>query len=312
VIYDTFTKRQERLKTNEPQIYQYSELPPAFRMQVVYILRAAIGLYYRPQNYVGKLPSTSNPHWEFIERTLATEWGRASLGNQPGNPAEHCLNHLLASPTPEALDLIELSFRVIDRLLRDAAHNSTADVTQEPDSAIQDLNARFQEHSIGYQFTDGQLIRVDSLYLHAEVVTPALSLLRGPGFSGPMDEFMTALEHNRHGRHKEAVSAALNAFESTLKSICAARKWEYLPTDTASDLLKVVFEKELIPPMLASQFSSLRSVMESGVPTLRNKRTGHGQGPEPVELPAHFAAFALHLAAANIVFLIEAHKAKLR
>jgi hypothetical protein len=49
--------------------------------------------------------------------------------------------------------------------------------------------------------------------------------------------------------------------------------------------------------------------MESGLPTVRNKTSGHGQGPTPIELPAHFVAYSLHLTASNIVFLVEAHKA---
>lgn len=44
---------------------------------------------------------------------------------------------------------------------------------------------------------------------------------------------------------------------------------------------------------------------------MRNKTSGHGQGIEIVDVPQHLASYALHLAAANVVLLIEAHKAKL-
>ena len=60
---------------------------------------------------------------------------------------------------------------------------------------------------------------------------------------------------------------------------------------------------------LASHFSGLRSVLESGLPTVRNKQGGHGQGENPVVIPSYLAAYALHLAASNIVMLLEAHKA---
>ncbi|GAI85795.1 unnamed protein product, partial [marine sediment metagenome] len=33
----------------------------------------------------------------------------------------------------------------------------------------------------------------------------------------------------------------------------------------------------------------------------------HGQGQKRVIVPAHIAAYALHLAATNIVFLVEAY-----
>ena len=55
---------------------------------------------------------------------------------------------------------------------------------------------------------------------------------------------------------------------------------------------------------------ALRSVLESGLPTVRNKTkgSGHGQGKELINIPGHLAAYALHLAASNIVLLVEAHK----
>ena len=46
------------------------------------------------------------------------------------------------------------------------------------------------------------------------------------------------------------------------------------------------------------------------MPTVRNRMGGHGQGKDRKQVPTHFAAFALHLAASNIVFLVESHVAK--
>jgi Domain of unknown function (DUF7014) len=42
---------------------------------------------------------------------------------------------------------------------------------------------------------------------------------------------------------------------------------------------------------------------------VRNKNSGHGQGRSPKQVPGHLARYALHLAATNIVFLVEAHEA---
>lgn len=183
-----------------------------------------------------------------------------------------------------------------------------AQITQDPDDAIEELNHRFLEHGIGYQYSDGILTRLDSQFLHAETIKPALSLLNTARFDGPADEFIRAFDHYRHGRNKEAIAEALKAFESTMKAICAARKWPHPPTATAKQLMEVIFDKGLVPPMLDSHFTNLRAAMESGLPTVRNKTSGHGQGPTPVELPPHFAAYSLHLMASNIVFLVEAHK----
>jgi AbiJ N-terminal domain 4 len=44
--------------------------------------------------------------------------------------------------------------------------------------AIEELNARFKKHGVGYVFTDGRIIRVDAELVHAEIVKPALGILR--------------------------------------------------------------------------------------------------------------------------------------
>jgi hypothetical protein len=93
-----------------------------------------------------------------------------------------------------------------------------------------------------------------------------------------------------------------------MKTICEERSWAYTPTAQAKDLIKVIFDHGLVAPSLSSHFTALRSVMESGLPTVRNKTSGHGQGSAPLEVPEYLAAYALHLAAANILLLVNAHK----
>jgi hypothetical protein len=212
---------------------------------------------------------------------------------------------------PGALDIIELSFRVIDRVIRDLAPGDAenARISQSADDAIEELNHRFLQHGVGYQYVEGQIVRVDSQFAHAEVVKPALALLNSPGFEGPEEEFLRAFDHYRHGRNKEAVAEALKAFESTMKAICKARNWAVSPTATAKPLMDVLFGNGLIPSELASHFSGLRSAMESGLPTISNRTSRHGQGAVPTDVPPYLAAYALHLAGANIILLIEAHGA---
>jgi hypothetical protein len=52
----------------------------------------------------------------------------------------------------------------------------------------------------------------------------------------------------------------------------------------------------------------LRSVLEDGVPTVRNKMGGHGQGPQVVDVSSHYAAYALHMTGSAIQFLIDAER----
>ena len=232
------------------------------------------------------------------------------LSKSHENPDSRCKQYLLSADVLGALDIIELSFRVIDRIVRgaDPYEKAAMKLSQTPDDAIEELNQRFLEHGVGYQYVKGKIVRVDSQLVHAEVVKPALTLLNTTGFEGPEEEFVRAFVHYRHGRHKEAVAEALKAFESTMKAICKARNWTVSPTATAKPLMDALFEKGLIPSELASHFTGLRSAMESGLPTISNRTSRHGQGAVPTEVPAYLAAYALHVAAANIILLVEAHK----
>jgi hypothetical protein len=137
-------------------------------------------------------------------------------------------------------------------------------------------------------------------------VKPVLELLNGRGFEGPNQEFLRAHEHYRHDRHGEAINECLKAFESVLKVICTKRKWKFDPNAPAKKLLDVVFEHNLVPAYLEGEFSSLRALLEGGVPTTRNKASGHGQGEKPRTIPAYLAGFVLHSTAANILLLCEA------
>ena len=111
-------------------------------------------------------------------------------------------------------------------------------------------------------------------------------------------------------RYEEAIGGCLKALESTLKIICHRRGWQFDgEKHTAKALIEIVFEKGLIPDYLQSQFGALRSALESGVPTIRNRAGGHGAGVKRREVPGYLASYTLHLTAAAILFLAEAEAA---
>ena len=145
--------------------------------------------------------------------------------------------------------------------------------------------------------------------VHAEVVKPALSILCGAKFKGAQAEFLKAFEHYRHRREKEALTECLKTPESTIKAIAKGRRSKHEENATAKTLIELLFEKELIPKFWAGHFSGLRGMLESGVPTARNRLDGHGQGSEIVQVPAHFVSFALHQTASAVVFLDTAERA---
>jgi hypothetical protein len=306
--YETYSKRQKRLaQAGQSDVYQYDTLPLAFRTQVIHIWQRLNESGDRLVRYLQRHQDPfSRAWWGVVHEILISEIGVFELGDST-NPFEQCQEFLLSSDIIGALDLIELSF---NRASRVDNHFAFEGSPYSPTDAIAELNHRFREHSIGYQFEGGQIMRVDSHYIHSDAVKPAIHLLHDANFTGPEEEFMRAHEHYQQGRAKEAITEALKAFESAMKTICAVRGWAYdTKRATAKDLIKIILDNELVPSYMGQQITSLRTLLESGVPTVRNKTSGHGQGKDPIAVPDYYVAFALHSAATNIVLLVEAHNA---
>jgi uncharacterized protein DUF7014/AbiJ-like protein len=308
-IIDVFSKRQKALRKEAPDVYEYAQIPQALRVQIAYILRDLFG---QPARY----DNSCLQAFEAIEKLLSREYGLFHLGKTEmadyQNAGDRVIEFLLNDKDHErVLDVVEISFRYLG-FLRQRNFDWQRRVSDEDyDNAMSELNARFNEHGIGYQFESGEMIRVDSQLIHAEVVKPALALLTAPEYEGANAEFLKAFEHYRKGETKDVLSEGLKAFESTMKAICTKRKWAFKPTDTAKELIEVCLKNGLIPPMMQSHFSGLRASLESGVPTMRNRTpgSGHGQGPTVVNVPPHIASYMLHLTATTILFLIESEKA---
>lgn len=303
--WEPFSKRKNRrAQAGQPQTYVYDDLPEPFRNQVIHILNDTMGKY-------SDRDPQPNPAWCDLQKMASKELGVLFLGNdRRANRRAQCFNLITNGETLQVLDLIELAFRLIDRLVRNTKFFSVAwQPKQSPDNAIKDLNARFREHSLGYEYAHGYLIQKTDEFAHAEMVMPALHLLHDAGFKGATEEFHQAHEHFRKDNFKDTLTWANKAFESTLKTICEQHQWSYSKNDGAKKLIDTVIANGLIPQYLLSHFSSLRAMLESGLPTLRSKMGAHGQGANPVDVPAHAAAYAIHMAASNIIFLVKSHNA---
>ncbi len=293
-IVDIFSKRQKRIRGEVPDVFKYDELPESFRVQVIHIWEDIIGSVTRIE---------AARTYSFIAKDLCKEYGVFKLPSKSrtDNRFEELANFLLQETDVErVIDAIELSFRVV--WLKAEYGNRL----ERKRNAIDELNQRFKEHGIGFQFVDGRVIRVDTEYVHENVVRPALQLLHQKRYAGAQEEFLSAHQHYRKGRTKEALNDCLKAFESVMKTICDRRKWSYAKGASAKSLIDTCLQNELIPTFWQSHFSSLKSLMESGIPAGRNRLSGHGQGPVPVAVPDHIASYMLHLTAAAIVFLAEA------
>lgn len=302
-IYKLFSKRKKRERGQIPDVYQCEYIPKRLRVQVIHIWKDIWGgVIY---NYWGE----SNYAYEvycFIENKLCREYGLFSLGKEE-DPFQRVGNFFLNAEEIEmVIDVIEFTFRCIDpNVLDDDNRPFTSNIP--PNKAINELNNRFREHGVGYQYDSGIIIQVHSQLVHSEVVKPALNFLSNPIYKGANEEFLNAHQHYRKGNFKECLNYCLNAFESCLKTICLKRGWHYDDKrDTANKLIDIVFDNELIPTYLQSYFSALKNTLKDGLPTVRNRESGHGQGPEITTVPEYLAAYALHLTASNILLLAKA------
>lgn len=314
--YEPYSKRlKQRERSSLPATYRYDVLPDEFRVQAYYALVSAVGEYEWVPTYTLGTQHAVPPQnivWGQIEEAVKRERGTDSLSLKTGNAQSHFLDYFRTElDSNRVLDAIEIAFRAAVQH-RDAGSSGAY---PNVSTAINGLNRRFRQHDLGYQFNvqanGGIIMRVDSEFVHSEIVEPAILALDRQGFTGALDEFLKAHEEYRHGHNKDAMNEARKAFESVLKSICTAKNWPYTEGANASHLVSLVLDKELLPKSLESYLGGVRTILTSGVPTLRNKSSGHGQGPVIREVPDHLAAFALHLTASNIVFLMSAYDASL-
>ncbi len=303
-ILDLFSKRQKRIRGEVSDVYTYDAIPKPLRVQLVQIISAGIG---PEERYGGEEAEL----YQLIHKSLCREYGVFQLHETARSNWDAVANYLLQTKQVEhVLDIVELCLRAIDTSVRENLQWRYQQIESSPDATIAEVNERFRENGVGYEFTSGEIIRIDSQIVHAEVVKPTLSLLSDKRFKGANDEFLKAHEHYRHGRQKECLAECLKAFESTLKSICSIKGWTHAPNDTAKGLIDVCLTNGLFATFMQTHIGNLRSILESGVPTVRNKLGGHGQGTAITNVSESTARFALHTTASNILFFIESSQGK--
>jgi len=302
-VYDTYSKRKKRLAGLVPDVYTYDSIPLGLRNQIVFIVEDIVSHVF------GDLQSDSV--YDYLSRTLSREWGTEYLvANGEFIDRDEEVKEAIRNVTDAdyVLDIVELLLKTAQNHASDERNLVAVRAKSALARHIEELNHRFKEHGVGYEYSDEQIIRIDSQLLHSEVVKPALRLLSETGFEGAHDEYLAAHEHFRHRRYKEALNEALKSFESTIKVIAGARGWTINKGDTASKLVKACMDNGLFPSYYQSHFSGLTNLLVGGVPSIRNAEAGHGQGAVVKEIDPHIVAYTLHMTAAAIVLLVQSYQ----
>ena len=305
-FFKIFSKRRKQERDEVPDPYQYDAIPSELRVQVFYIWEAIFGKIHRnPLRHLE--PFEAVKAYENIYENLCFQYGVLGLVEPHNSNTESLHTFFLSTEeAAKAIDVIELSFKYIDEYVRNHL-NRFRESRISPDQAIAVLNNQFQEHRVGYRYESGQIVRIDSEFIHSEAMVPVMKMLSNPMYEGANDEFLSAHKHYQKSRYKECINECLKAFESCIKSICDARGWGYSDRATAKNLIDIVFKNKLIPDSMQSHFSGLRSTLET-VATLRNDQSAHGQGSTVTTVPEYIATYTLHLTASNILFLAKANE----
>ncbi|HVY16078.1 MAG TPA: hypothetical protein VHB27_12705 [Rhodopila sp.] len=302
-VIDTYASRKRRAENaGKPDVYEYDYLPPFLRKQLGMIFKACLGDRYEALET-----------WTTIASVLDREVESFHSFRRRADAIERCVGYLEGSSDLDGLlSAIEVCCTVLSwrdqNPLPDYVENSQG-ITQDAKDGLLEVNERFRNACVGYQLEKGEIIRVDSQFLHAAVVKPALELLADPEFQKADEEFRTAHEHYRSGKLRDCNTAALRCMETVLKAICDTQGWTYDPGSTIEKLIAVVRKHGLFPDYLGGYFDNLIGSMKAGLPKIRDKDGGHGAGPNDPAVPEHIAGFALHLAASNIVMFVQAHRA---
>lgn len=290
-----FSRRKRAVSNVVTDVYVYDEMPKKIRIQIVQIIQEGLGCYEEYSRNVG--------YWTFLVEQMRKEKGVFSLTDKYDDYGEEFCNWLLNErEIPTFLDGVELAFRAIKDYVGEYESHKTQRYVDE-------MNARMQEAGIGYEFQSDNIIQIDKQIIHNDVVLPALKLLHEPKFAGANDEYLGAHQFFRSGDYESCIIECCKAYESVLKVIGTKRNWAISLNDPASKLLAAAYSSGFIPQYMQTQFGALRAILESGVPTIRNRMAGHGSGGQVRRVDRHLAAYQLHQTAAAIVFLVEHDKA---
>lgn len=312
MIYELFSSRSKKAEASDlKDVFQYDEVSQKLRVQIQQILNGAIGPQYQSHPYEYRIVRQNANGWRRIHQIICRELGRHRLVNVfYALEIEGVLNYIGSANAENFVDALEVCCRYIEQVIGALGEYQRAElgIVQGPEAAIYEINHRMREASFGYTYSDGQMFRVDSEFTHEEVIKPALRFLSGESFLGAQQEFLEAHRHFRSGEAEKSIVYAGRAFESTLKSICLLKGWNFDRGARSSDLLKIVRSKGLWPDFLDASLDQLLATLNSGLPKVRNDLGAHGQGPVPRAVPTYIAAYALNLCASKIVLLVDAAK----
>jgi uncharacterized protein DUF7014 len=318
--YTTFSQRQAIQRGEYPPAAVAKTFPDQLRRNIATIFTEVLGMYYDGELGIGHEPVRTTDLWLEFERVMRRECEEYAVfaDRNRNSKANRRIQGFIASASdPSVLDLLDVGVAVIVQLARPMQQEYSFDavawhVRLSTEGALAELDWRLRGAGTAYRIADDSVIISADDVTHDIAVVPALQCLRESGFIGAAIEFHEALNAYRNGQVDLVLTKANHAFESTMKIIAKKMGWACDDTATAKKLLDVMFANGLLPPMRESAMKALATMLESDVPTMRNKMpsAGHGRGDRLDDIPELFATYVLTAGAANIRLLVESYQLK--
>lgn len=296
-----FRRKKIREKGDAVDVYQYEQMSTGLRTQILMLMEEMEEIQF--QNFQSlQIYDLINPVIRKDKKVFKLADGGYNLSTQRRAEfrnwfaAESNLDFLLTG--------LELFMRLTSTL-----KVWRSDLENERNHIIECINAVMMEDCFGFQFEGGDIIEVGSTYIHKNVVVPALGILSEEKYSTVNSEFRKAHSEFRGANYEDCIRDCCNSFESLMKIIAKENGWsEITDKSTVKDLVKSIFDHKYIPDYMAQEFTGLRTILEGGINTVRNKAGGHGQGAKPRVIDKQVAEFQLNQTAAALRLLAEYNK----
>ena len=310
-MYKLFSQRLKEQNGEISDVYTYYDFPESFRNQFLHI----VGDVFSQDNFQRYFMFNRYHEidlWNSVCCAFAREKGLKAIysNNNLTQNNETAYKYYVDKATNE--DFLDIMDFTINNCFSKDLLSEYMDA-RIIDNAIEELNYRFKQHMLGYEVIGGNLIVKSNEHIHQNIVKPAISLLHNEQFSGAEEEFFKAFDCYKQQNNKDAIINLAKSFESVLKVICKEMNYSFDDKkDTAKDLLKILKDNNYYPSYLENHLTGVRTTLESGLPTVRNKLVAHGQGSDIVKIPNEYVEYAINLVSTNIVFLVNLYEKKVK